>query len=94
MSFSRWLRHNAEHYLMIAAQDRVARHHGARRPKSPRGMRELFWLRVFAPIYRALPWGLRHKIMLSMPGSHRQHWAAPPARASAESSPLRAHQPN
>jgi hypothetical protein len=78
MSFSRWLRTNAEHYLLLAAQDRVSRQHGTRRPSPPRGLRDLFWLRFFAPIYRALPWPLRHKIMLAMPGSHRQHWTAPP----------------
>jgi len=78
MSFSGWLRTNAEHYLLIAAQDRVAREHGTRRPKPPHGLRDLFWLRFFAPIYRTLPWPLRHKIMLSMPGSHRRHWSAPP----------------
>ena len=78
MSFSRWLRSNAEHYLLIAAQERVARQHGARGPRPPRGLREFFWLRVFAPVYRALPWPLRHKIMLAMPGSHRRQWAPPP----------------
>jgi hypothetical protein len=78
MSFSRWLRTNAEHYLLIAAQDRVAREHGLRRPRAPRGVTELVWLRVFAPVYRRLPWPLRHKIMLAMPGSHRRHWAPPP----------------
>jgi hypothetical protein len=90
MSFSHWLRDNAEHYLMVAAQDRVALEHGARRPRPPRGLRDLFWLRVFAPVYRALPWSLRHRIMLAMPGSHRQHWAAPPqVRESAAGPRLR-----
>jgi hypothetical protein len=78
MSFSRWLRSNSEHYLLIAAQARIARRHGARTPRSPRGLRELFWLRVFAPVYRTLPWSMRHKIMLTMPGSHRRQWAPPP----------------
>jgi hypothetical protein len=78
MSFSRWLRSNAEHYLLIAAQDRVARQHGARGPRPPHGLREFVWLRIFAPVYRALPWRLRHKIMLTMPGSHRRQWAPPP----------------
>lgn len=78
MSFSHWLRHHTEHYLLIAAQDRVAMQHGARRPRPPRGLRDLFWLRFFAPIYRALPWPLRHKVMLAMPGSHRRQWAPPP----------------
>ena len=43
-----------------------------------RGPRELFWLRIFAPVYRMLPWSLRHKVMLAMPGSHRRQWAPPP----------------
>ena len=41
MSFSRWLRSNSEHYLLIAAQERVARQHGARAPRPPRGLREV-----------------------------------------------------
>ena len=77
-SFSRWLRRNSEHYLLIAAQERVARQHRAREPRSPYGLRELFWLRIFAPVYRALPWALRHKVMRAMPGSHRRQWAPPP----------------
>jgi hypothetical protein len=95
MSFSRWLRTNAEHYLLIAAQDRVARAHDARGPRPPRGPVEFAWLRIFAPVYRALPWPLRHKIMLTMPGSHRRQWAGPPqTHGSAVPPRLRAHQSN
>jgi hypothetical protein len=78
MPFSRWLRTHSEHYLLIGAQERVGRRYGARVPRRPRGPEELFWRRVFAPIYRVLPWKLRHRIMLTMPGSHRQLWAPPP----------------
>jgi hypothetical protein len=78
MSFSQWLRRNSEHYLMIAAHEQMARQHATRAPRPPRGLKELFWLRLFAPIYRALPWPVRHRIMQSMPGSHRQRWAPPP----------------
>ena len=46
--------------------------------RAPAGRLEIFWRRVFAPLYRALPWPLRHKILLSMPGSHRRQWAPPP----------------
>ena len=42
-SFSQWLRRNSEHYLLIAAQEQVARQYGAREPRSPYGLRELFW---------------------------------------------------
>lgn len=79
MSFSSWLRRNSEHYLLIAAHERVARrHHGTNPPRPPQGMVDAFWLRVFAPVYRALPWPLRHRIIKSMPGSHRRTWAPPP----------------
>lgn len=78
MSFSQWLRRNSQHYLMIAAHDQVARQHAARAPRPPRGLKELFWLRLFVPVYRALPWSVRQWIMQSMPGSHRQRWAPPP----------------
>jgi hypothetical protein len=78
MSFSRWLRRNSERYLMIAAHEQVARRHRRRVPRPPRGLKELFWLRLFVPAYRALPWSLRCRIMQSMPGSHRQQWVAPP----------------
>ena len=50
MSFSHWLRHNAEHYLMIDAHERLARRYsGTRPPQPPHGAVELFWRRVFAP---------------------------------------------
>ena len=78
MSFFRWVRRNSEHYLMIAAHEQVARRHGVRSPRPPRGLNELFWRRLFVPTYRALPWPVRRRIMQSMPGSHRQQWAAPP----------------
>jgi hypothetical protein len=78
MSFFRWLRRHAEHYLLIDAQRQIARQHGALGPRSPHGPAEFFWLRIFAPAYRLLPWPLRHKIMLAMPGSHRRSWAPPP----------------
>ena len=83
MSFSRWLRGNAEHYLLVAAQERIARQYGRAAAATPHGASEIFWLRVFAPVYRALPWPLRHKIMLAMPGSHRRQWAPPPQSAAA-----------
>jgi hypothetical protein len=78
VSFFRWLRSHAEHYLLIDAQRQIARQHGALAPRSPHGVAEFFWLKIFAPAYRVLPWPLRHKIMLAMPGSHRRSWAPPP----------------
>jgi|RhiMethySRZTD1v2_1073278.scaffolds.fasta_scaffold210181_3 hypothetical protein len=78
MSFSQWLRSNSEHYLLIGAQDRIAKQHGARAPRKPHGFAEFFWLRIFVPIYRILPWSLRHRVMKAMPGSHRRTWTPPP----------------
>lgn len=78
MSFARWLRENSEHFLLVAAQERVAKSQGANRPRRPRGPREWFWLGVFAPAYRLLPWSLRKRVLRMMPGSHRRKWPAPP----------------
>ncbi len=64
MSFSRWLRATSEHYLMVAAQETVAARYRA----------EVFWLRVYVPLYRAVPWPVRSAIMRRMPGSHRMTW--------------------
>jgi hypothetical protein len=80
VSFSGWLRENAEHYLMTSAQDRVAAASGYNRPRPPRGLAQVFWLRVFAPVYRSLPWKLRQRVMITMPGSHRKAWAWEPTR--------------
>jgi hypothetical protein len=77
-AFFRWLRANSEHYLLVAAHRRLARANGGPAPRPPRGIREIFWLRVFAPVYAALPWAVRSRIMRAMPGSHRRTWAAPP----------------
>jgi hypothetical protein len=76
MSAPRWLRANAEHYLLVAAQDRVGQRYDSARPRPPRGVKELFWLRLFAPVYARLPWSLRSRVLRLMPGSHRQRWTS------------------
>ena len=83
MPVTHWLRDNAEHYLLVAAQERVGQRYGAPQPRRPRGPKELFWLRLFVPVYRLLPWALRSRVLRAMPGSHRQQWASwaqPPSR--------------
>jgi hypothetical protein len=75
MGFSRWLRATSERYLMIAAQRDIAAKYGVPPPRRPRGA-EIFWLRVYVPAYRAVPWRLRSAIMRRMPGSHRMTWTA------------------
>ncbi|SNS71066.1 hypothetical protein SAMN05421812_101508 [Asanoa hainanensis] len=71
---TKWLRANAQHYLLRDAQARVARAHGVA-PPPIRG--SLFWSRIFVPVYRLLPWSLRRTVMTAMPGSHRKQWPRP-----------------
>ena len=77
LKLSRWLRSNSEHWLMVDAQTRMAAKYGLPPPPPPKGPQELFWLRVFTPTYRRLPWKLRSAVMQRMPGSHRQQWTRP-----------------
>src|SRR5262249_56824181 len=55
VSFSRWLRATSEHYLMVAAQEKVAAKYRVTPPRQPHG-RGWFWLRVYVPPYPAGPW--------------------------------------
>jgi hypothetical protein len=73
MAFSRWLRATSERYLMIAAQRQLAAKYGLPPPRRPRGA-DVFWLRLYVPAYRAVPWRVRSAIMRRMPGSHRMTW--------------------
>ena len=80
MRFARWLRRNSEHYLLIAAQRDVAARHGRPCPRPSEGFKGWFFLTVFAPIYRHLPWRFRSFVLHSMPGSHRKTWTPRPRR--------------
>ena len=77
-SFFGWLRRNSEHYLLVAAHRKLAQELGSPAPRPPKGLKEVFWLKVFAPTYAVLPWPVRSRIMRAMPGSHRRTWAPPP----------------
>ena len=77
MSFTSWLRSNAEHHLLRDAQARVAKAQGIRGPRPPHGVRERFWRQIFAPAYRMLPRAVRTRTMTAIPGSHRQEWPEP-----------------
>lgn len=79
-TFSQWLRQNAEHYLVEAAQRDLSRRHlGRAGPlETDRGPHAFFWRRVFVPVYRQLPWALRQRVTQGMPGSHRRPWRRPP----------------
>ena len=74
MAFAQWLRSNSEHYLAIDAQRRVGSRYGARMPEKASSLREHFWMNVFTPVYRLLPWGLRRRVIGALPGSHRRAW--------------------
>lgn len=74
MSFSRWLRATSEHHLMVAAQEKIAAKYHVPPPPPPRGT-EVFWRRVYVPLYRAVPWPVRSSIIRRLPGSHHMAWA-------------------
>lgn len=76
MRFARWLRVNSEHYLLMAAQRDVATRYGQPCPQAREGFKGWFFLRLFTPTYRRLPWRLRAFVLQSMPGSHRQTWVS------------------
>jgi hypothetical protein len=75
VKFFAWLRRNAEHYLIEAAQVEMSKkYRGGAGPLITPAPGAMFWRRVFVPLYRRLPWSLRSKIMRAMPGSHRRPW--------------------
>lgn len=83
MGLTRWVRSRSEYHLMIDAQDKVGARYGARRPHPPRGT-EIFWRRVYVPIFHRLPLKLRNAIIARMPGSHRRPWTPqPPSKGPA-----------
>jgi hypothetical protein len=82
VGFSEWLRRNSERYLLEAAQRDAAVRYGLPAPRQGGGPMAFVWRRIFVPVYRLLPWGLRRWVMRLMPGSHRRRWeerAPPPA---------------
>lgn len=86
--FAHWLRTNSEHYLMVDAQRRVAARYGREPPPPPTGARDRFWLGLFAPTYRRLPWKLRRMTIQLMPGSHRRTWSPWAVRGTPAVGPI------
>lgn len=74
-AFPTWLRVNAEKHLLMVAQQRVAKRNNLASPLPRLGAKGKFFTKIFAPIYRVLPWSLRSKVLQLMPGSHRQQWS-------------------
>lgn len=76
VSFPRWVRARSEEQLLRVAQRQVAQRYGAPPPARPRGV-DVFWQKVYAPVFYRLPYALRAKVADRMPGSHRQTWHTP-----------------
>jgi len=74
MRLFRWIRSHSERFLIEASQRRAAEGYFGTGALPPRPPGQLFWRRVFVPVYRRLPWALRLSIIRAMPGSHREHW--------------------
>ena len=75
-SFLRWVRSTSEHHLLVVAQRRLAARYGTPPPPPPRGA-EIFWQRIYAPVFYLLPYPLRARIADTLPGSHQQRWHKP-----------------
>jgi hypothetical protein len=46
-------------------------------PPPPRGI-DVFWQRVYAPVFYRLPYRVRALVADRLPGSHRKTWHQPP----------------
>ncbi len=77
MALTRWVRSVSEQQLLTAAQSVVAKRYGVVPPPRPTGA-DVFWQKVYAPVYHRLPWKVRARVMAAMPGSHRQKWTPRP----------------
>lgn len=80
-SFFEWVRKNSEHYLMESSHREMAKKYlGDEPPVTGATVKDVFFRRLFVPIYRRLPYRLRRMVMMAMPGSHRRDWGgrAPP----------------
>ena len=71
-SFPQWLRSTSEHHLLVVAQAKIARLNGLTAP-TPQGA-DIFWQKVYAPVFYLLPYPLRAKVADALPGSHKQTW--------------------
>jgi hypothetical protein len=75
IKFFQWLRTNSQKYLLEAVQADLASQYLGRPPTvGPRTPQRMFWKHVFVPLYRRLPWKIKHFVILAMPGSHRRQW--------------------
>jgi hypothetical protein len=72
-----WVRTNSQKYLLESVQADLALRYLGRPPTVGRRTPQvLFWKYLFVPIYRRLPWKVKHFVILAMPGSHRRSWGS------------------
>jgi hypothetical protein len=77
IKFFQWVRMNSQKFLLEAVQADLASQYLGRPPTvGPRTPQRMFWKYVFVPLYRRLPWKIKHFVILAMPGSHRRQWGA------------------
>ena len=75
--FFYWVRTNSQKYLLEAVQADLAHRYLSRPPTVGRRTPQvLFWKYLFVPIYRRLPWTVKHAVIRAMPGSHRRPWSS------------------
>jgi hypothetical protein len=90
MTFTRWVRKVSQEQLLASAKTKVATSRGlpSRRPHG----KDVFWQKVYAPVFYRLPIPLRDKVVAIMPGSHRQTWHQP-AQVSGPAESIRRQWP-
>ena len=71
MSLVQWLRRTSERHLMVDAMDKVGTKLGANTPLPPRGS-EIFWRRIYVPMFHRLPPRMRNGMIARMPGGPAQ----------------------
>jgi hypothetical protein len=78
------LRAHAEHHLRVAAMEELRARHpaGTTAPYHERG--ELFWRRVFVPMYRRVPWSVKERAMRTLRMTAASSGWTPPPRRPAE----------
>jgi hypothetical protein len=78
------LRERAEHNLRVAAMDDLRRRYpaGTTQPYRERG--NLFWRRVFVPLYRRVPWTVKTRAMHALRMTAESSGWTPPPRRPAE----------
>jgi hypothetical protein len=75
--FFYWVRTNSQKYLLEAVQADLAHRYLGRPPTVGRHTPQvLFWKYLFVPLYRRLPWKVKHAVIRAMPGSHRRTWSS------------------